>query len=102
MSTPRDPALDQAIETIRRNAVDWTRRYGLRVVGVIGSVGRGQARSDSDLDLLADIDGHPSLLELDAFEAELREVFGRKVDVVVRSSLPPHWRAFAEGELVAA
>lgn len=97
-----DISLAQVLEAIRSGRVEWERRYGLRIVGVVGSLGRGEHRADSDVDLLADVTGRPSLFDLHEFERELTEVFGRKTDVIVRSGLAAHWRDYAERELVAA
>lgn len=102
MTTRQPPDLARVVAAIHELREDWQQRFGLRVVGVIGSLGRGEAGPDSDIDLLADRTGHPSLFDLDAMEAELSRLFDRDVDIVVRSSLAPHWRAFAENELIAA
>lgn len=65
-------------------------RYGVLHLDVFGSVARGQARSDSDIDLLYVLapDAH---LGFDLFdlESELSEIFGRKVDLVSRKYLHP-------------
>jgi uncharacterized protein len=102
MTHGTDISLAQVLDVIRSGREDWERRYGLRIAGVVGSLGRGEHRTDSDVDLLADVTGRPSLFDLHEFERELAEVIGRKTDVIVRSGLAPHWRDFAERELVAA
>lgn len=97
------PEREQILALVRQHRQDWIRRYGIAVAGLIGSVGRGTAGADSDVDLLADVSGSPSLeFDLEKLQHEISAELGCEVDIVLRSGLAPHWRAFAEAELVAA
>jgi uncharacterized protein len=51
-------------------------------VRVFGSVVRGDAREDSDIDLLVDLKPHASLFDLGGLNYELEEMLGVRVDVV--------------------
>ena len=55
---------------------------GATNVRVFGSVARGDARPDSDVDFLVDMDPSRGLLDLGALTEELRELLGRPVDVI--------------------
>lgn len=96
------PERERILALVRQHRQDWIRRYGIEVAGLIGSVGRGTAGADSDVDLLADVSGSPSLFDLEKLQREISAQLGCEVDIVLRSGLAPHWRAFAEAELVAA
>ncbi|MCL2787167.1 MAG: nucleotidyltransferase domain-containing protein [Micrococcales bacterium] len=63
-------------------------RYGVARLDVFGSVARGTAGSDSDIDLLYTL-APDALLgwEIEDLEAELGEILGRPVDLVARRSL---------------
>lgn len=65
-------------------------RYGVVHLDVFGSVARGQATTDSDIDLLYVLapDAHLGFGIVD-LEAELAEIFGRPVDLVSRKYLHP-------------
>ncbi len=56
-------------------------RYGITNVRVFGSVARHEAREDSDLDLLVTFGPTASLLTHAAFQRELSELLGVKVEV---------------------
>ena len=76
-------------------------RYGVSVVGVFGSYVRGEERSGSDLDLLADILKSISLLELIGAEQYLSEELGVKVDLVPKRSLREELKEEILNETVA-
>ena len=80
-----DPTLRRHREAILSVAV----RHGARNVRVFGSVARGDARPDSDLDLLVDLEPGRSLLDHVALIQDLEDLLGRKVDVVESQAL--HW-----------
>ncbi|MEK7475629.1 MAG: nucleotidyltransferase family protein [Candidatus Coatesbacteria bacterium] len=61
--------------------------HGARNVRVFGSVARGDARPDSDVDLLVEFQAQPSLMDHVRFGLDLERVLGRKVDVVTEREL---------------
>jgi predicted nucleotidyltransferase len=64
-------------------------RYGVRRIRVFGSTARGDARSDSDIDLLVEYEpGHGGFAFVEFCE-EIERLLGRKVDVVTERSLHP-------------
>src|SRR4051794_34665779 len=76
-------------------------RHGARVIRVFGSIARGDARIDSDIDLLIDLEPGRSLLDLIAIKQDLEDVLGRSVDVVTEAGLSPYLRQRVLDEAVA-
>ena len=80
------------------------RERGIRSLSLFGSVLRGEAGPDSDIDVLVEIDGRArfSLLDLAAVKNLLEESLGRKVDVVTADGIDPAIRdhVVAEAERV--
>ncbi len=56
-------------------------RHGATQVRLIGSVARGDARPDSDVDLLVTWSEDTSLLDHAALMLELESLLGRRVDI---------------------
>ena len=65
-------------------------QYGARNVRVFGSIARGDADADSDIDLLVDLQPGRSLLDHVALWQDLEELLGRKVDVLVDGGISPY------------
>ncbi|MEN6426354.1 MAG: nucleotidyltransferase family protein [Phycisphaerales bacterium] len=62
-------------------------QHGASNVRVFGSVARGEARADSDVDLLVELDEGRSLFDLGGLLMDLQGLLGRRVDVVTEKGL---------------
>ena len=62
------------------------------MIGVFGSMARGEARQESDIDLLVHFSKRKSLLAVVRLERELSEALGRKVDLLTEGALSPYLR----------
>lgn len=81
--------LDEIRATLRTHLPDLARRYGVRRVRLFGSYVRGEARPDSDLDVLVEFHEPPDLLAFVRLEQELEALLGLRVDLVMREGLKP-------------
>ncbi len=82
----------RAVEQLREKREEIIRlvaRHGAGNVLVFGSVARGEETTNSDIDLLVDVTGEPSPWFPGGLVADLEELLGRPVQVVVRRSLAP-------------
>ena len=75
--------------------------HGAHHVRVFGSVARGEADSDSDLDLLVDFDSNVGLLRWAELIVALERLLGCAVDVATVPSLKPRARERALAEAIA-
>ena len=81
--------LDQLRTARRDEIVRLASRRGARSVRVFGSVARGEANNDSDLDLLVTWEPGRSLLDHAGLVKDLEELLGVKVHIGTEKSL--HW-----------
>lgn len=70
-------------------------RHGARDVRIFGSVVRGEAGPESDIDFLVELAPGRTLLDWSAFWQDLERLLGRHVDVATEKSLKPDVRAQA-------
>ena len=87
-----DSAIGDAIREKREAIVRIAARHGASQVRVIGSVARGEARPDSDVDLLVTWSEGTSLLDQAALMLELESLLGRKVDIASDGWVKPSIR----------
>lgn len=79
----------EQLRSRREEILALAERHGAHNVRVFGSVVRGESGSESDIDLLIDMDEQRSLLDLVALWQDLQDILGQRVDVVTERSL--HW-----------
>ena len=65
------------------------KQYRVSRAGVFGSFARGEAVSDSDLDLLVDLPDGSSLLDLVGLQQDLSDLLGLEVDAHTYRSIHP-------------
>ena len=80
------------------------REAGIRALSLFGSVARGEARPDSDIDLVAKLDpaARMDLIRLVALEQELGDLLGREVQILTEPIRKPRLRAEVERDSVRA
>lgn len=78
------------LEVDERRLADICGRYGIAKLEIFGSLARGTAGPDSDIDVLYTLrPGRRLGWEIEQLADELTELFGRKVDLVSLRSLHP-------------
>jgi uncharacterized protein len=80
--------------------IDICRQSDVVKVGVFGSMARGDADEDSDIDLIVEFSKRKSLLALVGLERRLSAALGRRVDLLTEAALSPYLRDGIMRELV--
>ncbi|MBA3390330.1 MAG: nucleotidyltransferase family protein [Rubrobacter sp.] len=78
---------DQMVKEKREEILRIAARHGARDVRVFGSVSRGEADLESDVDFLVELEPGRSLLDLGGLQVELESLLGCRVDVVTARGL---------------
>ena len=68
------------------------RQNNVALLGVFGSVARGEETEQSDIDLLVKFSDRKGLLELVRLERLFSEAFGRKVELLTEAAISPYIR----------
>ncbi len=83
----RSIALNSLIESHRAEIWALLAPHHARSIAVFGSVARGEATIDSDIDFLVEFDSGSSLLDLIHLEEALCDLLGVEVDVISLGAL---------------
>lgn len=78
--------LAEVLSQLRRLQPELSRRHVVRI-GVFGSVARGEARPDSDIDVLVEMDPEGDLFDLVGVKLLLERELSRRIDVVAAGGL---------------
>jgi uncharacterized protein len=82
-----DRNLAQLLQAKRGDILRLAADHGASNVRIFGSVARGDATSDSDIDVLVDLQPGRSLFDLGALLEDLKTLLGCRVDVVTENGL---------------
>jgi predicted nucleotidyltransferase len=79
--------MSDVLQSNRVRILALAKRHGVTRVRIFGSMARGDARPDSDVDLLVDVGVNPGPWFPGGLVAELEELLGRRVQVVTEKGL---------------
>jgi predicted nucleotidyltransferase len=88
--TAKEATLERLLKDKREEILSLAEQHGAANVRIFGSVARGEAGPESDIDVLVTPGLAWSLLDRIRFQQALEALLGRSVDVVTDSTL--HWR----------
>ena len=93
--------MKKTIQQIKKKIIPILKRYGVKKAAIFGSFVRGEAKKNSDIDILVEIKKDISLLDFVGLKLEIEEAIGRKVDLVEYNTLKPFIREKALEEQLA-
>jgi predicted nucleotidyltransferase len=86
--------IDELLGEKREEILALARKHGATEVRVFGSVARGEATPESDIDLLVTFAPDYTLWDHIGLEQELERLLGRKVEVTIEKNLREQYRPF--------
>ncbi len=75
-------------------------RFGVRRLALFGSMARGTAQADSDIDLLVEFDGLATPDRYFGVQFYLEDLLGRSIDLVTERALRPQLRPYVERDAI--
>ncbi|MBN8217360.1 MAG: nucleotidyltransferase family protein [Spirochaetes bacterium] len=91
---------DQVLDVLRRDAKGLMSSFNLEHLSVFGSAARDELRPESDIDILVEFKGLPTLAAYCALQDRLTGLLGRRVDLVTEKGLKPRVRPHVEKDLI--
>ena len=79
--------IEEVLRERREEILQIAARHGAHNIRIFGSVVRGEARPDSDVDFLVDMEPGRSLFDMGGLLMDLRDALGCKVDVATERGL---------------
>lgn len=92
--------IDELLKEKREEILRIASRHGVHRIRVFGSVVRGEATEDSDVDFLIDVEGPTTPWFPGGLVADLEQLLGRRVDVVEPDALREPLRQYVLREAV--
>ena len=94
-------SLEELLQAKREDILCTATKHGAYNVRVFGSVARGEADAESDIDLLVDMEAGRSLLDLSGLLIDLEDLLGCNVDVITEKGLRDRIRGRVLKEAIA-
>ena len=90
---------DEILEILRAHRDELQKRFGVKSLAVFGSVARGEAGPDSDVDILVEFDpqAHVGLFKMVELKEFLEKVLGCPVDVLPWTVCAPGCANWSDG-----
>jgi hypothetical protein len=92
---------EQIIDFLKANKDEITKRFSVRRIGLFGSHIRGEATSESDVDIIVEID-NPTFDNYMDLKFYLEEGLGRPVDLVMADCIKPRLKPIITREAAYA
>ncbi len=93
-------SLDEIRAILREHEDELREKYGVKRIGIFGSIVRGEAGEGSDVDILVEFERPIGLLKFLELEEYISNLIGMKVDLVSKKALKPHIGKHILGEVV--
>ncbi|KAF0220686.1 MAG: DNA polymerase beta domain-containing [Geobacteraceae bacterium] len=101
MSTTGVTTKEQIAEFIRNHREEFLLKYGVRRIGLFGSIVRDELTESSDIDIAIEMEpGKKNIHNFLAFKRYLENEFGRPVDLGIESTLKPLVREMINREIM--
>jgi len=79
--------LQEILQIFSAHKDELRNKYGVKEIGIFGSVVRGEQKKGSDVDVLVEFDKTPDVFLLIDLEDHLKDLTGTKVDLVRKAAI---------------
>jgi len=90
----------QILNILKERKAELKKKYPISELGLFGSFARGDQNEKSDIDILVDFNDRIDAFAYIRLAHELESAFNRKIDLVSRKGIKPHYLPFVEKSLI--
>ena len=87
------------IDEIKKIVTPILEQNGVEYAGVFGSMARGEARSDCDVDIVVKFKNRPTFDGYLRLDEDLRKILGREIDLVTEGAVNKFLRPYIERDI---
>ena len=91
---------NQILNILKERKAELKKKYPISELGLFGSFARGDQNEKSDIDILVDFNDRIDAFAYIRLAHELEAAFNRKIDLVSRKGIKPHYLPFVEKSLI--
>ncbi|HWQ66164.1 MAG TPA: nucleotidyltransferase family protein [Methanospirillum sp.] len=91
---------NDVISSLRNAKEEIHRKYRVKEIGIFGSVARGTAKDESDIDIYAEFEQEADILDFSGLSLELEEMFHRPIDIATPQGIREEMRAMVFRDLI--
>lgn len=91
---------DKALKTLTKLKPELIKQYNVTRLALFGSTARGEARDNSDIDIVIDFDGPATSKCYFGVQFLLEDELGCSVDLVTAKAIRPELKSFIENEAI--
>ncbi len=88
------------LQRIAKIAIPLLKKYGVAKAGIFGSYARGEETRKSDVDIVVQIRGNKSLLDIVRLQLQLKKELGKNVDLLEYKEINPYLKKMILSEEV--
>jgi predicted nucleotidyltransferase len=86
----KNEKMKKNIDKIKTKIIKILKKYNIKKAGLFGSYIRGEQKESSDIDILIQPAKDMSLLDISGLKIELKNVLGKKVDIISYKYIHPY------------
>jgi len=83
-------SIEEIKRIIQQHKKEMKEKYGVKEIGIFGSLVRGEMKEESDVDILVEFEKPIGFFKFLELEEYLSNLIGRKVDLVSKKALKSH------------
>ena len=91
---------EKILRTLREHKIDLQKKYPLKSIALFGSYARGEENPESDIDVMVEFSEPVGFEFIDLLEELEKKFQEKKVDLISREGIKPHYRPYIEEDAI--